>query len=67
VGENVEYGGETGREVVINMMVDDGVPGRGHRKNLFDADFGVAGVACGTHSVYRRMCAVNFAGEYFEK
>jgi hypothetical protein len=67
IGENIEYGGENGREVVINMIVDDGVPGRGHRRNLFDPEFGVAGIACDTHPVYRRMCTVTFAGEYVEK
>lgn len=67
VGENVEYGGENGREVVVNMIVDDGVPDRGHRKNLFDPDFGRAGVACDSHPVFRRMCVVTFAGEYVEK
>jgi len=67
VGENIEYGGEDGREVVINMIVDDGVPGRGHRRNLFHSEFAVAGVACDKHPVYRHMCVVTFAGQYAEK
>ena len=67
IGENVAYGQRTAREVVAAFIVDDGVPGRGHRKNLFNAAFHVMGVDCAPHSTYGISCAITFAGGFREK
>jgi len=64
-GENISYGaygGETGRDTVIALAVDDNVPDRGHRTNLMMEDYQQAGVACGTHPVYGAMCVINYGG-----
>jgi uncharacterized protein YkwD len=66
VGENVAYGQRTARDVVAAFIVDDGVAGRGHRKNLFNEAFHVMGVDCGPHSVYGTTCAITFAGGFRE-
>jgi uncharacterized protein YkwD len=67
IGENIAYGQRTARDVVAAFIVDDGVPGRGHRKNLFNAAYHVMGVDCGPHSVYGTTCAITFAGVFREK
>ena len=67
IGENVAYGQRTARDVVAAFIVDDGVPGRGHRTNLFNASFHVMGVDCGPHSTYGTTCAITFAGGFREK
>jgi uncharacterized protein YkwD len=67
IGENVAYGQRTARDVVSAFIVDDGVPGRGHRKNLYNAGYRVMGVDCGPHSVYGTTCAITFAGGFREK
>ena len=67
IGENVAYGQRTARDVVAAFIVDDGVPGRGHRKNLYNAAFHVMGVDCGPHSTYGTTCAITFAGGFREK
>jgi uncharacterized protein YkwD len=67
IGENVAYGQSTAREVVAAFIVDDGVPGREHRKNLFNAAFHVMGVDCGPHATYGTTCAITFAGGFREK
>jgi len=67
IGENVAYGQRTARDVVAAFIVDDGVPGRGHRKNLFNAAFHVMGVDCCPHSTYGTTCAITFAGGFREK
>lgn len=67
IGENVAYGQRTARDVVAAFIVDDGVPGRGHRKNLFNPSFRVMGVDCAPHAVYGVTCAITFAGGFREK
>lgn len=60
--ENISYGYGTPREVVLQLIVDSGVPDRGHRKNIFGRNYDVAGVACGRHRTYDSMCVIDFAG-----
>ncbi|WP_298436530.1 CAP domain-containing protein [Geobacter sp.] len=67
IGENVSYGPDAPRAVVMQLIIDDGVPGRGHRKNIFSPAFGVAGVACAPHPVYGTACAIDFAGGFREE
>ena len=59
-GENISYGYETAREVVLQLLVDDNVRDRGHRVNLFREGFVRAGAACGRHARYDYMCVIDF-------
>lgn len=61
VGEVISYGPESAAAVVRELIIDDGVPDRGHRLAIFSPDFGRAGAACGPHRGYRRMCVVDLA------
>lgn len=67
IGENIAYGNSDARQIVIFLLIDDGVQDRGHRKTLLHPDFKVAGVACGKHPVYETMCVIDFAGGMTEK
>jgi len=63
-GENISYGQDTALEVIIQLIVDDGVPSRGHRTNLFNPNFKVCGTFTGPHKVYDTMTVQNFATEF---
>jgi uncharacterized protein YkwD len=67
VAENIAYGENPAREVVVQLLIDDGVPSRGHRDALLDPGWGVTGVACGRHRDYGQMCVMDYAAGYVER
>lgn len=60
--ENIAYGPPSPAEVVRALIIDSGVPSRGHRRNIFHASFKVVGVSCGPHRDYSTMCVMDFGG-----
>lgn len=63
-GENIDYGSGDAKRIVTSLLIDDGVPSRGHRRNLLNGSFKFVGVAVGTHRVFRNVCVMDFAGSY---
>jgi uncharacterized protein YkwD len=61
VGENVSYGPDAAREIVVQFLVDDGVAGRGHRENIMRKEYARIGVSIGAHKIYGTMCVIDFA------
>lgn len=66
-GETIAYGSMGGREVVIDLIIDDGVPSRGHREIILTPGFQVVGVGCAPHKRYRVVCVIDFANRYTEQ
>jgi uncharacterized protein YkwD len=66
VGENLSFANVPADEVVLLLLIDDGVPDRGHRKALLNPDFRKVGIACAPHR-YGRVCALDFAAGFTEK
>ena len=67
IAENIGYGPDTARLMVMELIIDDGVADRGHRRNMFNDTFTTAGAACGPHPLYRKMCVMEFAVGYRSK
>lgn len=67
-GENVSYGSKSAREIVVSLLIDDGVKSRGHRKNIMNKDYKVTGIGfADKHKLYGCECVLDFAGNYKEK
>lgn len=64
IAENISYGDITPRQVVIYLLIDDGIPSRGHRNTFLQKDLKMVGVAEASHPYYKRMCVIDFAGEF---
>ena len=56
------YGSDDPTDIVSQLLIDDGVPSRGHRKNILNKDFKIVGVAFGPHTKFKNMTVQNFAG-----
>lgn len=67
IAENIAYDSGSAREAVINLIIDDGFANRGHRKNIFNPNFGVAGVAVGDPSAPQKTCVITYAGGFSER
>ncbi|MEZ0241972.1 MAG: CAP domain-containing protein [Sphingomonas sp.] len=61
VAESISYGFADAGAVVRQLIIDDGVPSRGHRNLLFGSDFRYAGVGCAEHRRLRHLCVVDLS------
>ena len=65
--EDITYGSFEARQIVIALLIDDGVVERSHRKNILNTCFLFAGASFGKHPAYLSMCVIDYAGEYKTK
>lgn len=64
VAENIAFGPTDAEEIVIGLLVDDGVPSRGHREVLLTRELFFSGVACGPHPTYEVTCVIVYATSF---
>jgi hypothetical protein len=67
LAEDITYGSFEARQIVIALLIDDGVPDRAHRKNILNPCFRFSGVSFGQHPAYETICAIDYAGDYKTK
>lgn len=65
--ENIDYGNNRPRQIVMALIIDDGVKHRGHRTSLFTNSFRKIGVAFGSHLKYDYMCVIELADQFDEQ
>ena len=65
-GECLWFGrrGASAESIVADLVTDDGVPARGHRRCIFDASYTVAAAKVGDHTTFGLMAVILFAGRY---
>ncbi len=65
--ENINYKDTDPREIVLRMLIDDGVKSRTHRKNILNQQFNLLGLACGESTKDPQMiCVLVFADKFNE-
>jgi hypothetical protein len=66
-GENIDFGGRTGREVIISMLVDDGCLDRPHRWHLFNPNYKYCGVGVAHHTLHEIIVVIDFVSNLRSK
>ncbi len=65
-GEVIDYGWSDARDIVVDLLIDDGVKNRGHRNAILRPLYAQAGVSCGDHKRFGVMCVVDMAEDFTE-
>ena len=60
--ENIDLGGRTADDILVNLLVDDGVPDRGHRNIIFSNEIRFFGCMPGLHKDFGIITVINYAG-----
>jgi hypothetical protein len=65
IAENITYGSTSSHLAILGLMIDDGVPDRGHRDNMLNDELQVAGVAWASHPRYPGgVYVIKYAGGF---
>lgn len=64
--ENIAFYAASPRNIVMRMIIDDGLKTRGHRKNVFSSDLKLVGIAYGKGKSGEGLCVVDFAANFTE-
>jgi hypothetical protein len=59
--EDISLQQSNAHDVVRQLIIDEGVPSRGHRTDLLDPLLRQGGVGCAPHRVYRIICVIDLA------
>jgi uncharacterized protein YkwD len=62
IAENIDFGSTKASEIIISLIVDDGVSNRGHRQNIFNPSLKIIGVGLADHTEYEKCTVLDYAG-----
>lgn len=60
VGENIYYGEYTPAEIVLQLLIDEGIEDLGHRDNILNPRFNSIGVSIKPHKNFAYNCVMSF-------
>jgi hypothetical protein len=63
--ENCEYGSDNAVDITLNLLIDRGVPGLGHRRSILSKQFYRTGASSFFHSRYGTNSVTDFSGAGF--
>jgi uncharacterized protein YkwD len=66
IAENLCYGRLSARDMIVCLIIDEGVRDLYHRRNIFEKSFRFVGVASGAHATMGYMMCSDFAAKYTE-
>lgn len=61
IAENCDYGNSEALDIVMSLLIDEGVSNLGHRKNILNTAYTNIGVSISTHKKYRQSCVMDFS------
>lgn len=62
--EELSFGQTRPVDVILQLIVDPGVPNRPHRGDLFNPVFTFAGVGCAKHIRHGQVCVINLSNPF---
>jgi len=63
IAESINFNQVYPLKTLLTLIIDDGFPSRGNRKNIFSEKFHFVGVASGPHKIYKQVCVMDFASD----
>lgn len=60
VSENCSYGKAAPLDIVMQLLIDDGVESLGHRNVMLSEQYGAVGVSIAKHTVFNYNCVLDF-------
>jgi hypothetical protein len=59
--ECMDFGFNNAQDIVVQLLIDDGVPTRGHRRNVMDPRYRLIGIKFYRHELWDWVTVINFA------
>lgn len=64
IAENCDYGHDSALDIVMSLLIDDGIKSLGHRKNILEPNYQWVGIAIEDHKTYRVNTVMDFAERF---
>ena len=59
--ESISFNGVKSKQILEYLIVCDGIPSRGNRKNIFSKEVSFMGLSVGPHTEFTSVCVVDWA------
>jgi len=62
IAENCDYGNDKAFDIVMSLLIDEGIQSLGHRKNILNPKYRYIGTSIRPHKGYDWNCVMDFGG-----